>query len=108
MNAVTYTTQKLYTNKVLDISTGHITENDNKLLTKDECPVSAYKFTYGFLVNVPHNIESVYKDTRKAIVVNGFSDAFQTVFELARKNQCDYIMFDCDGITYEDLPVFDW
>lgn len=108
MKAATYTTQKIQTNKVLDISTGHITENDNKLLADEECPVSAYKFIYGFLVNVPHNLENIYEETRKAIVITGFSDAFQTIYELARKNKCDYIMFDCDGITYEDLPVFEW
>lgn len=100
----TYSSKTPFITKNMDTSTGHITSNDNKLLTEnaDDCPVTYYKYEYGYLVFVPE------QDEGKAALDFGFSKEFVSLLEIARKNQCKYLQLDSDGITYEDLPTFDW
>lgn len=93
----------------LDISTAHITRQDDKLLRaackgKDTNPVSAYKYQYGYFVHVPDKDEGL----NKACIKEEYSKEFTLLLIQARELGCKYIQFDCDGTIYEDTPTFNW
>lgn len=93
----------------LNINTDHITERDNELL-KEACkgesvnPIVAYKYTYGYFVHVWDLSDDVIKAAHK----HGFSKNLTHILSRAHDLKCNFICFDCDGITYDDLPNFDW
>lgn len=91
--------------KMLDISTGHIEENDVTLLESDKenhC-FSVTEYEEGFFLNL-HNVDV----SRLSQDCAAFSHHFQTVLRIAKENSCEFINFDRDGQLYEGLPVFDW
>lgn len=95
----------------LDISTGHLTEQDNNLLSRseDDDPVTAYKYPYGYIVyvgDVPAvgYLPEEYDETIKKY---GYSDSFINILKKARDLGCKYAQFDADGITYDDIPYYD-
>jgi hypothetical protein len=83
----------------LDISTAHITEEDNKQLDihalKGELPVYALN-EYGWFVWA----ETEFGDD--------MSSAIKDVLEIARAHECAYVRFDRDGREYDELPKFEW
>lgn len=85
--------------KVLDISTGHMTEDDNTKLAEGlgRLPVSELN-EYGYLVYIGELEENW----------DHMSDAFKNVLLTARAHGCEYVRFDADGRAYDELPVFDW
>lgn len=89
--------------KVLDVSTGHMTEQDNKRLEAEahdgQAPVYELK-AYGWLVYVGE-IEENWPPA-------SMSMAFRMVLFTAKELGCDYIRFDRDGRTYEELSIYDW
>ena len=96
-------------NKVLDISTGHLTKKDNELLTeagKGETgnPIVAYIYEYGYFVFVPEEDDGLNQHAE----TYGYSKTFTKIMTRARELKCKYIQFDGIGIEYEDLEVFDW
>ena len=98
-----------YLVKSLDISTGHLTKQDEKLLRAaakgvDTNPIIAYKYEYGYFVHVPDKDEGL----NKACIKEGYSKEFTLLLIRARELGCKYIQFDGDGITYDDIPSFDW
>jgi len=101
-----------YLVKVLDISTGHITKKDSMLLTRDDCPATAYEYEYGYFVFVdvsdPDLRKMSLKGELKAYKKYGFSENFLNIFKKANKLNCKYIQFDADGTEYSDLPVVEW
>jgi hypothetical protein len=98
-----------YTVKSLDISTGHLTEQDNNLLQADadnnpgpNTPVAAYKYEYGYFVYVGEEAED------QTIKEYGYSDSFINILKKARELKCKYVQYDSDGIQYEDIPFYNW
>ena len=95
---------------VMVISTGHISEKDNNLLTRDAerrdgshtCIVDS--FQYGFYVNVPEKDDS-YNSIQKSEL---YSDAFKNLIRIAREHGCQYLKLDQDGQYYAGLEQFDW
>ena len=88
---------------VLDIGTGHMTEQDNKRLEAEEyggqAPVYELK-SYGWLVYVGE-IDSNWPPA-------SMSEAFRTILKTAKELGCGYVRFDRDGRTYPELETFDW
>jgi hypothetical protein len=110
MNAKTYHIINPAIVKCLDISTGHMTENDDKLLkaaTDDQRQVPSdaivYEYKEGYFVYVSSNPDQDVELTKE-----GFSAAFLNIIKKARSFKIKYVQFDADGITYADLPIFDW
>lgn len=107
-----WTLKQPYTVTVLDISTGHITENDTVLLEKDDCPITGYPFgpkddPYGHIVYINES-KAGFENSMKLAKKYGFSEAFIKICEAARlKLKCAYVRFDRDGALY-DLPTFNW
>jgi hypothetical protein len=97
-----------YLVKSLDISTDHLTKIDSLRLDdaskgESENPVTAYKYEYGHFVHVPDE-EADYIAMDKY----GYSLQFTLILRRAKELGCKYVQFDCDGIQYDDLEVFNW
>lgn len=84
---------------MLALSTGHVSGDTATLMDIDKCGLIIYeKEGYGWFVHIPEpfdeNKESIPKDLYKCIT-------------LARKQGCDWIMFDCDVEPIDELPVYE-
>ena len=93
----------------LDVSTGHLTEKDNDLLTEagegeSGNPIVAYIYEYGYFVFVPEKDEGLNQHAE----TYGYSKTFTKTMTRARELKCKYIQFDSVGVQYDDLEVFDW
>lgn len=108
--------------KYLDVSMGHITASDCRLLESDAvcsmpnnsfgdknvsrgpCAAIVYKKEdYGFFVHVCSDFASEYeKNFRKA----GYSNVFLMIFHEALAVGASWICFDVDGSVSKRLPVF--
>lgn len=97
--------------KVMEASTGHITEKDNKLLNssciflekgKDfSNPILHYKYEEGSFIYVPQFFKRPLKEY-------GYSKDFINLMRLAHENKCKYLQLDRDALIYPELPQFDW
>lgn len=105
---------KLEIDKVVNLSTAHITEKDNTLLTEiveDEHPEAGWTIAtdYGFMVFVPSRgnkeevAEHVYGFTKV-----GMSPQFIALYMLAAEQGCTWLRLDCDIPEVKGLPTFDW
>jgi hypothetical protein len=104
--------------KVFEASSCHITQQDDKLLKRDDLSalavydIKAGKVRYGYLIYTgleDNNAVEELKDfTKEAIAKDGYSTALINLLELAKKNGCKFLQLDCDGVEYEDLPRFNW
>jgi hypothetical protein len=89
--------------RVLDISTGHMTSEDNEILTAEtrdgEGTAPVYELAeYGWLVYVGEI------DNNWPLM----SPEFRNILTKATALGCDYVRFDRDGREYPELPSFDW
>lgn len=85
--------------KILDISTGHVCKETSELLNAGGGEHTwAIPFEYGWFVDVPEY--DCGREQRPADI--------NTVMDYARKHDCEWIKFDCDGELLSDLPKFDW
>ncbi len=100
--------------KFFDISTAHMTAQDNDLLARavkerDKINMALpliRPYDHGAWVWVPDAEDmdfyaQPYSDY-------GFSPAFLKVLRYARENDCDWINFDSDAEQCLDLETFDW
>lgn len=88
-------------NKVLVLGTGHITLEDSKKIAAWDVSSSVFLATnpYGWLIWVSEE---------EPIEFEEMSDSFRHLFQVAREMGCQWVRFDQDGPTYDELPVFDW
>ena len=96
---------------VLDISTGHITKEDDTFIKeaiarKDSpVPLIAYGYEEGYFVYVPQmDLDEDLDVIRKS----GLSVQFCKILRLAAARGLKYVQFDCDGTTYSDLKTYNW
>ena len=98
---------------VLDISSGHITKQDDKLIKgavadiDPNNPVIAYGYAEGYFVYVPQ-IPQDFDEDLDEIRQFGFSVQFCKILRLAAARGIKYVQFDCDGTTYADLKTYNW
>ncbi len=92
--------------KNLDCSTVHITKADSVLLNGRDIGLSIQNTDYGWLVFCGTN--DGIKNIREGLKAAGFSLAFVDLFLQARQLGCKWLDLDCDGMTYDDLPKFEW
>lgn len=81
--------------RMLNISTGHLSEKTCNAWMKDQDVVCAIEHDYGWIVWVNEKAEGLPND-------------LQFVLRFARNQACDYVKFDCDAAVLEELPVYDW
>ena len=103
----TYNSKDPFIVKCFEACTSHISKEDDKLLKRDDCPVSCYNYEYGCLVytGYPDEHSEYSAETLKKA---GFTEAFANLVVLAQKSECKFLQLDCDGVEYEDLPTFSW
>jgi hypothetical protein len=86
--------------KVWEISTAHITIQDEKLLQGDCTSFSCTVFDFGFSIPViDDNIDVAKKN---------FSPEFAHLMEIAEELNVQYLVLDADGKQHSELPLFDW
>jgi hypothetical protein len=92
----------------MDISTGHITENDNKILSSKikNNPVIFYRYPHGYFITVD-TLDTI-TTTKQKLKDFGYSNEFVNILTQARKHKCEYLLIDADGHNYSDIPSFDW
>lgn len=94
-------------------STKHISKKDSCLLDRDDCPVSVDEYEYGAYVNTgwyPGTPEpdSLPAERERELSKFGFSAEFIWLTALAYAADCKYLVLDCDGTVYAQLPKFNW
>ncbi len=97
------TLTKFEIQKILVISTAHITLKDNKHLEydaifPDKAKLIVDKFNYGYYICVSNN----------PIKNEFYSDAVWNLIQLAKDQGCQYLKLDRDGQIYNELEKFDW
>lgn len=108
---------KLDIDQVLNLSTVHITEQDNTNL--EGCAdASNHQYGaagwvietgYGFMVFVPPlvNGEEVAEHVYGFKQV-GMSKEFLAIYQLAASRDCTWLRLDCDIPEVKGLPTFEW
>jgi len=114
----TYNSKDLFIVKVLEACTSHITEQDNRLLKREDLAdlavydIKGGKVQFGFLIYTGleegTSVQEEQSFTQESLKAAGFSDALYNLLSLARKAGCKFLQLDCDGVEYDDLPTFDW
>jgi hypothetical protein len=103
--------------KLLDLSTAHITSKDARLLEAyraDRKPsgkaLVAYPFEYGWTVSTTGMLDGAADraDRLTAIRNEGFSEHFIRVLNHAADQDAVLVRFDADADFEPDLPRFDW
>ena len=100
-------------NNYLDVSTAHISLNDNELLTclagyTSDVPLIVDGFEGGYWVNVHPDLKDNYHEYVETLINFGFSPEFVTILENAGKLGCNYVKLDGIGTMYEGVKTFDW
>jgi hypothetical protein len=94
--------RQLQFGEFLDVSTGHVTQKDFKLLKRNDCPITSYSYPEGCWVHVAEAV------TRAHLRRLSFSAGFAAVYLAAKEQRCWFIRFDCDGFMYERFPTYRW
>ena len=96
--------QKYEIERTLVLSTGHITSQDDEMLTKGELPSpSVDPFSFGYRIYI-----GTETDPYQECAASGLSAALAALMVLAREQRCTWLKLDADGPLRDDLPKFDW
>lgn len=95
--------QKIEIQRILIISTSHITEKDNNLLQEVNCLND--KYSYLIYIRKPIEVFWLRSAIHKKILD---SPQLKNIIDFARLHNCDYLQLDCDGPVYDDFETFDW
>lgn len=107
----TMTTTTFEIQKNLVLSTAHMTEEDDGILSE-----TVYRSTigdvlpYGWRIYVPHE-SGEFVRRKRVFKGDGMSPSFLKAFQLSFDLECDWMVFDLDGPIYEDedrLDIHDW
>ena len=104
---------KLDIEKVLNLSTAHITAKDNERLlyaTENGHPDAGWIIPiedYGYMIFVPSNQEEVDQHVF-GFSRMGMSTAFAKIFRLTAEHECTWMRLDCDIPPVPELKQFDW
>ena len=86
------------------VSTAHMTEHDNILLSTLEIP-SVDRTDFGFRICLPCDDTVAVIDKFIAI---GFSHAFITLLQALLKDEAVRVLFDADAALNTELVQFNW
>jgi len=100
--------------RVVMLSTGHITKDDNERLHEMALadledgaqPFLVASYYGGFLIRVLG--EPIFPETLHQRENAGLSDAFLALMKLAAEHKADWLRLDTDGLTSDELPTFEW
>ena len=95
--------------QVTEASTGHVTQQDNKLLGEagdTECPLVVYEYEYGYFIYCGEKDE--IEDLCKAAEMYGFSEDLVNLVRATCMQNAKYLQLDGEGREYGGLPVHEW
>ena len=91
--------------KMLDVSTAHITREDSAVLVEwsrmDESPCCFASYEHGWWLHV-------WEEDCGPIERRELSESFMAILRLCRSLDIDYLKLDCDGTEHDDLDKHDW
>jgi hypothetical protein len=90
--------------KFLDLSTAHLTAKTRHMLDTKVERFCCYHGEYGWFIWVPTEPEIPEYDEE---VGDGYPADLIAAFHLARKMDCEYVMFDMDAEASDDLQTYD-
>lgn len=106
------------TEKYIDLSTAHITEQDNAILTKiadggaDSAVVRFARHEYGYILFIPlvdsREMPERRRDEETKAKMLGLSTAYVGLIQHARNKKCQIVNIDRDGEAKGNLPTFEW
>lgn len=97
--------------RALDISTGHMSFDDMKLLqdSPELYPGTVAIFPAGFIISIGDLSDEEESDqAKKDLSAAGFSHEFIKLVQWAHDHECRLIWFDRDGPCYDTFTHFDW
>jgi hypothetical protein len=101
--------RRMHIRRIVDLSTAHITQQDSELLTKLSVDSAAIHDTgYGFIVWVPSHSDHLEDRVKTSVEIEGLSESYCEALRLAFRNDCQFVCFDCDADTVEELEIHDW
>lgn len=95
--------------KMAELSTAHVTENDNVRLRGAYTPagvVMVAPYSHGYLVSVPPPDE--LRKKLAEVLDSGLSASFANCLRKARAEGVDFLMFDADAPRVEGLKAHGW
>jgi hypothetical protein len=90
--------------RYLDVSTANLTQAECEGMEQSEL-ILTRSFEYGAWVYVGSSKPGQGQDIE---AIRGDFPNLAAVMDVARKFECTWILFDCDGPEIDGLPVFDW
>ncbi len=100
--------------RVLDVSTSHLPEHLGSDVEAglNGCQLAVcYRLDYGWLMWVPSDPEDSAYSTLGEPDDPDWDDDERIVLAIhkfARALDCDYVLFDSDGLTVDGLPTWEW
>jgi hypothetical protein len=98
-------TDNPYIQIVLDLSTGHIPEEEARRIDGPHFGMRAQSHEHGWIVWVTgytiEEMEDWHDDDKPAAW-------FWPILKLAQSNDCMLVNFDGDGFEHPDLKMYDW
>jgi len=101
--------------KMLVVSTGHISPQDERLLHYKVYPYSCLARDEGYILYINEeepisisNSEDFITEIKMHDNLKRFSPEFRKILKIAQEKECIWVMFDRDGQIYDDLKEFDW
>lgn len=102
------------TGTLIEISTAHITENDDRVLGamvngRHPMPLNIADIEYGYIIVIPYD-RDYFNEKRQDCEDEGYdlSDSFWKLMQYAFDNGHRAIILDRDADEIEDLETHDW
>ena len=93
--------------RMMDVSTGHITRNDDIKLKYTKMDVT--KRNCGWFIRINTNNEAKEKKNTRNLAINeGFSSSFIKIIDKAIKLDCKSVLLDADANGHDDLDDHIW
>lgn len=88
--------------KMLTLSTAHVKKTTPDYLESLNCPVCAFpKGDYGWFIFIGSYDEDYYEEVN-------IPEDLKAIIVFAKAQECDWLCIDCDGLTTDQLPQYDW
>lgn len=103
--------------RILDLSTGHITTGDDRLLKAGRIPkdgtgvemLEIYPMVPGYLLHfLCPTYDGHLEGLGTTLAEYGYSWSFAHVLDCAYQSGCDFIRLDPDGEVIGSLPLNEW
>jgi hypothetical protein len=101
---------KLEIAKMLVLSTSHLTEKTAKALeeaAEELPPFCTINWAPTFTRDEGY-VWYVGEENPVVAAGNSYPEEFAALFSLAMENGCNWLMFDRDGDTVDNLPTYEW